>query len=160
MSSLFDALFFPIAFFKRTECAYSQSFIALIIIIAINLLSDRRILGTLFSFFGITAFLFVILIPIFVLLLLFGLDLLLIREDKNHWIKTHMAFTYVPYLFFPLVRPLVERRTWQFQFFGWIVILLMCLWSYSLLELLLKKSEYAIIRFFRDVCLLILLVVL
>ena len=160
MSCLFDALFFPVAFFKRTECTYTQSFIALLVIISINLLSDRNFMGTLFSFFGITAFLFVLLIPIFAFLFLFGLDLLLIREDRNHWIKTHMAFTYVPYLFFPLVRPFVERTTWQFKFFGWMMIVLMCLWSYTLLDMLLKKNKYTTLRFFRDIGLLLLLIVL
>lgn len=160
MSCIFDAIFFPIAFFRRTECNYTQSSIALLIIITINLLSDRSFLGTLFSFFGITAFLFVVLIPLFVLLLLFGLDLLFIKEDRNHWIKTHIPLTYVPYLFFPLVRPYVERTAWQFQFFGWVVVLLLCLWSYILLDLLLRKSRYSLLRFFRDLSLLILLVVL
>jgi hypothetical protein len=160
MSCLFDALFLPVPFFKKTECSYVQSFIALLIIITINILSDRTFLGTLFSFFGVTAFLFVLLIPIFSLLLLFGLDLLLIREDKNHWIKTHIPFTYVPYLFLPLVMPFVERTTWQFQFFGWVGILLLCLWSYILLDMLLKKNKYSVLRFFRDICLLILLFVI
>ena len=160
MSCLFDALFFPVPFFRRTECSYTKSFIALLIVIIINLLSDRNFLGTLFSFFGVTAFLFVLLIPFFSLLLLFGLDLLLIREDKNHWIKTHIPLTYVPYLFLPLVMPLVERTTWQFQFFGWIVIMLLCLWSYVLLDMLLKKNRYSILRFFRDIGLLILVFVI
>ena len=159
MSCLFDALFFPINFFKRTDCNYTQSTIALLIIITINLLSDRSFLRTLFSFFGITAFLFVLLIPIFVFLVLIGLDLLLIKEDRNHWIKTHIPLTYVPYLFFPIIRPFVERTAWQYQFFGWVVILLLCLWSYMLLDLLLKKNRYSMLRFFRDISFLILLVV-
>ena len=160
MSCLFDALFFPIAFFKRIECSYTQTFFSLLVIISVNLLSDRGFLGTLFSFFGITAFLFVLLIPVLGVLILFGLDLLLIREDRNHWIKTHMALTYVPYIFIPLLRPFVARIAWQFQFFGWIVVLLLCLWSYTLVDLLLKKNRYTIVRFFRDISLFVLLFVL
>src|SRR6056297_1355631 len=157
MSCLFDALFFPISFFKKVECSYTQSFFALLVIISVNLLSDREFLGTLFSFFGITAFLFCFLIPVLGVLILFGLDLLLIREDRNHWIKTHMALTYVPYIFIPLLRPFVARIAWQFQFFGWIVVLLLCLWSYTLVDLLLKKNRYTIVRFFRDISLFVLL---
>lgn len=160
MSCLFDALFFPAAFFKRKECSYTQSFFSLLIIISINLLSDRGFLGTLFSFFGITAFLFVLLIPILGLLILFGLDLLLIREDRNHWVKTHIAFTYIPYIFLPLIRPFVERTTWQFQFFGWIVVLLLCLWSYVLFDMLIKKNRYSFLRFLRDIVIFALMVFL
>src|SRR6056297_2930844 len=159
MSCLFDALFFPISFFKKLECNYTQSFISLLIIIGINLMSDRIFLGTLFSFFGITALLFVMLMPIFGLFMLYGLDLLMIKEDRNHWVKTPLAFTFVPYLFFPLVRPFVERTAWQFQLLGWIVVFILCLWSYSLTELLLKKNNYAIFRLIRDIGLLVILVV-
>lgn len=156
MSCLFDALFFPVVFFKRKECSYGQSFMAFIAIISINLLADSRFLGVLFSFFSFTAFLFLLLIPVFFSFILFGLDLLLIKADRNHWVKTHMAFTYVPYFFLPLIMPLIHRSAWQFQFFGWLIVLLISLWSYTLFDLLFKNNRYTFIRFFRDIGIIIL----
>ncbi|HRW34169.1 MAG TPA: hypothetical protein P5107_03830 [Thermotogota bacterium] len=156
MSCLFDALFFPIAFFKKKECGYGQSFFAFIAVISVNLLADFRFLERLFSFFSFTALLFLLLIPIVVSLMLFGLDLLLIKSDRNHWVKTHVAFTYVPYFFLPLIMPLVHRSVWPYQLFGWLIVLLICLWSYTLFDLLFKNYRYTFIRFFRDISIIVL----
>ena len=151
MNCLFDALFFPVSFFKKIKCSYLQSFFSILAIIFINLLSDTRLLSRLFSFFGYTAFLFILLVPVFFVFVLYGLDLLLVNQDKNHWIKTHLPLTYVPYVFLPLIRPMSRRVLWQYQFFAWIALLLLCLWSYLLLDYLLKKSKYSFLRFIRDV---------
>ena len=150
MSGLFDALITPVKYFRKTPETYSGSFFSLMLIIVINEFSCHNFIFKILSFFGLSGILFLILLPLFVFFLLFGIDLLLVKEDKNHWVKTHISSTYSPYLFLPLIIPVILRVGWMYQLLGWMLILLLCMWSFWLFKLIVKNKYSVFLRFLRD----------
>jgi hypothetical protein len=113
-------------------------------------LSCQTFIFKILSFFGLSGILFLILLPLLVFFLLFGTDLLLVKEDKDHWVKTHISSTYSPYLFLPLVVPVVLRIGWMSQLFGWVLIVLLCVWSFRLFKLIVKNKYSSFLRLLRD----------
>jgi hypothetical protein len=150
MNGIFDALITPVKYFQKTPESYLGSFFSLMLIIIINELSCQTFMFKILRFFGISGILFLILLPLFVFFLLFGTDLLLVKEDRNHWVKTHISSTYSPYLFLPLVVPVVLRIGWMSQLFGWMLIVLLCVWSFWLFKLIVKNKYSSFLRLLRD----------
>lgn len=150
MSGLFDAIIKPSFYFKKKPETYLGSFFSLILIIIVNELSYQNFIIKIIGFYGLSGILFLFLIPLFVYFSLIGLDLLFVFGDKNHWLKTHVGLTYAPYLFLPLIIPIIMRNGWIYRSFGWLFVFIICFWSFLLYKLLVRNKILPFIRLFRD----------
>ncbi|GEM_PF-1626378 len=158
MNGLFDALITPKRYFKKTPETYLGSFFSLMLIIVLNELSLRSFIFKMLSFYNLTGILFLVLIPLLVYFIIIGIDLMFIRGDKNHWIKTHLSATYAPYLFLPLIMPIITRNGWLYKVFGLFFILILCLWSFYLYKLIIRNKFLPFLRLIKDFALIIFLV--
>jgi len=147
----------PKKYFSKTRTSYIESFLSFLLIVFFNLFAYRRLLQRILSFYGFDALLFLVLVPVFLFFVLFGMDLFFIKQDKDHWFKTHYGPTFVPYLFLPLAMPIAVNSYWYYRLSGWIIIVSLVIWSLSLFAMISRSIKFILIRGLRDVVMIYLL---
>lgn len=157
MSDIFDSLFFPKKFFKKTQSNIFSSAFCFLFIAYLNLLAIRDLNQAVLHFFGIKGFFILFFIPFFLLFVFQGIDLLLIKEKKDNWIKTHYGQTYSPYLFLPLGVAFILRDRFLERLFGISFILSLLLWSVLLFSQISDSKKTIFIRISKDIFFLFLL---